>query len=267
MAFPVEGWQCSAAVVLRQDDSGRVTGEVLCDAAFAERAWQQALATLSLDCDGSGWSAAGQRGPPLGKLQADYRHLRPVLFYSPYEAAAAFVIGHRISIRQGRAIRQAIAQEHGDKIRVGESTFYAFPRPQVVKTLAAIKGVSPAKMPRLHGIADAAMEGWLDRAALRAMPHEGALEKLRSLPGIGDFFSQGILYRGAGLVDGVTDDEMTRRAYRAAFKLPNLPDYETMLRLAEPWRPYRMWATVLLHVWFRRREGASGRHQGRMRTG
>ena len=198
--------------------------------------------------------ALGDKGAPLARLQRAYRFLRPVLFHSPYEAAAAFVIGHRISVRQGRAIRQRLAQEHGDQIRVGDDVFHAFPRPQVLRALPGVAGVSPMKIPRLHAIADAALDGWLDRAALRGMPEDAALAKLRSLPGIGAFFSQAILYRGAGLADAVTDDEMTRKAFQKAFTLPRLPDRETMLALAEPWRPYRMWATVLLHVSLRREQ-------------
>ena len=132
MTFPVEGWQASAAVVMQQDSSGRVHGKVYCDDAHAEAAWKQALAALSLDYNDSGWSAAGKRGPPLGQLQGTYKYLRPVLFHSPYEAAAAFTIGHRISIKQGRAIRQRMAEEHGDKITVGKEVFHAFPRPQVL---------------------------------------------------------------------------------------------------------------------------------------
>ena len=252
MTFPVEGWQASAAVVMHQDSSGTVHGEVYCGDAHAEAAWKQALAALSLDYDGSGWSAAGERGPPLGQLQREHKYLCPVLFHSPYESAVAFVIGHRISVKQGRAIRQRMAQQHGDKIKVGNEVFHAFPRPQVLKTLTDIVGVSSAKIPRLHAIADAALEGWLNRATLRAMSEDEALEKLRSLPGIGAFFSQGILYRGAGLADAVTDDEMTKKAFQRAFSLSKPPDYETMLRLAELWRPYRMWATVLLHVSLRR---------------
>jgi 3-methyladenine DNA glycosylase/8-oxoguanine DNA glycosylase len=251
MAFPVEGWQASAIVAVRQDATGIVNGDVRCAEHCADAAWQQALATLSLDCDGSGWSDVGRRDPFLGRLQASYAHLRPVLFHSPYEAAAAFVIGHRLTIRQGRAIRRAMAEEFGDRMEIGEEVFYAFPRPQLLRKISSIKGVSAAKIPRLHGIADAALEGWLDRATLRSMTEEAALEKVRSLKGIGEFFSQGILYRGAGLADAVPDDQVTRMAFQRAFALTDPPDRETVLTLAEPWRPFRMWATVLLHVWFR----------------
>jgi DNA-3-methyladenine glycosylase II len=259
MAFPVEGWQTSAAVVLRQDDAQRIAGEVQCADQFARNAWEQTVATLSLDYDGRTWSALGQRDQFLGRLQTTYKLLRPVLFNSPYEAAAAFVIGHRLSIKQGRAIREAMAMEQGDKVQAGGSTYNAFPRPQVLRKITSIRGVSPAKIPRLHGIADAALDGWLGRAALRSMPEEAALAKIRSLKGVGEFFSQGILYRGAGLADAVPDDDVTKQAFQRAFKLEDTPTHETVLTLAEPWRPYRMWATVLLHVWLRREEGGPTR--------
>jgi DNA-3-methyladenine glycosylase II len=261
MAFPIEGWQASAAVVIRQDDKGKVMGEVHCADQHVQAAWQQALATLSLDYDGSGWSAVGDRNPFIGRLQASYKFLRPVLFHSPYEAAAAFVIGHRISIKQGRAIRQAMAGEYGDRVQVGKDSFNAFPRPQILKTITSVKGVSPAKIARLHGIAEVALEGRLDRTALRLMPEEEALTKMRSLYGIGEFFSQGILYRGAELADAVPDDSVTKQAFQRAFDLADIPDHETVLKLADPWRPFRMWTTVLLHVWLRHEEGGSVRHR------
>src|ERR1700730_2054649 len=98
MAFPVEGWRSSAAVVMRQRGDS-VTGDVHgADEADAERAWRQALATVSLDVDGQGFIDIGRRDPVVGRLQAEYKYLPPVLFHSPYEAACAFVIGHRISI-------------------------------------------------------------------------------------------------------------------------------------------------------------------------
>lgn len=105
MAFPVEGWQTSAAVALRQDERGAIIGEVHCAGGEnMEQAWWQALAVLSLDCDGVGWPQVGQRDPVIGRLQDTCHFLRPVLFHSPYEAAAAFIISHRISMKQGRAI-------------------------------------------------------------------------------------------------------------------------------------------------------------------
>src|SRR5258706_1749656 len=98
MAFPLEGWAASVLVIVREGEGGRIRGEVHGHAAESERAWRQALAALSLDVDGGGWPSVGQRDPAIGRLQERYNYLRPVLFHSPYEAAAAFIIGHRIRL-------------------------------------------------------------------------------------------------------------------------------------------------------------------------
>src|SRR5439155_8384982 len=64
-------------------------------------------------------------------------------------------------------------------------------------------------------------------------------------------FAQGILMRGAGLVDAVTDDDLTPRAIQLLYALGERPNRAAVLQRAEAWRPYRMWALVLLNVWLR----------------
>jgi len=255
MVFPVEGWRTSAAVVVRQTPMA-ITGEVHgATGPDAEGAWNQALAVLSLDVDGSGFPELGGRDPVIGRLQERYRFLRPVCFHSPYEAAANFVIGQRSSIRQARATRMAMAREFGDEIRVGEERLHAFPRPTALAALAAFPGLSGEKIERLYVVARAAMDGLLDRARLRARPVEQALDALRALPGIGPFSAQGTLFRGAGLVDVVPDDDVTKQAVQRAYDMARKPDHAGVLAIAENWRPYRMWTTVLLHLWLRREAG------------
>lgn len=256
MRFPVEGWRVSAAVSLRQDGD-RVSGEVTGAGDAAERAWEQALAAISLDFDGSGYAEVGRRDPVIGRLQEQYHHLRPALFHSPYEAAAGFTIGHRIQINQARRIRRQMAESHGAAIPVGGTTQHAFPSPQQLLTVKDFTGLSSVKIDRLHVIAQAALDGWLDRHALRAIPVDDALEKLQTLPGVGPFFSQGILTRGAGLTDSFTDDDLTIRAVKTVCRLPDSAGLPDVLERVETWRPYRMWCEVLLHVWYRSQPGVS----------
>lgn len=251
MAFPVEGWRSSAAVVMRQRGDS-IRGDVHgADEADTERAWRQALATVSLDVDGQGFIDIGRRDPIVSRLQAEYKDLRPVLFHSPYEAACAFLIGHRISILQTRRIRQRMAEQAGATIEVDGTAFAAFPDPRALLRLESLPSVAPMKIERLHHVARAALEGGLDRALLRSLPEPEALRQLQTLPGIGEFFAQGILMRGAGLVDAVTDDDITPRAIQLLYGLRERPDRAAILKRAETWRPYRMWAVVLLNVWLR----------------
>jgi len=266
MAFPIEGWTASAAVVMRQEGA-RITGEVHgADGAIAEQAWAQALATLSLDVDGAGFAEVGKRDPVIGRLQAEHKNLRPVLFHSPYEAACAFLIGHRITILQTRRIRQVMAEAAGAAITIDGSAFYAFPDPHALLKLEDFPGVSSIKVERLHAAARAALDGTLDRQQLRALPETNGLEVLRALPGIGEYFAQGILMRGAGLVDAVTDDDLTPRAIELLYGLKARPTRDEVLKRAEAWRPFRMWAVVLLNVWLRSQPAdVIGRRQTRRR--
>lgn len=253
LTFPVEGWRTSAAVTVAQAADGRVIADVYgAQGEDAEQAWKQAQAALSLDFDGSGYAEIGKRDPVLGKLQHEHHFLRPVCFHSPYEAASAFVIGHRISVAQQRALRNRLAREHGDAVTVGGETFHAFPRPQVLLDLDAFGQIAGEKMERLHGLAEAALAGRLDRDRLRSMPVEEALTELRGLRGVGDFTGKGTLLRGAGLVDAMPDDEVTRQAIQHFYGLGSPPSNDEMFERAEAWRPYRMWASVLLHAAFRR---------------
>jgi DNA-3-methyladenine glycosylase II len=251
MAFPVEGWRASAVVAMRQAGN-TISGDIYgVGKKEAERAWHQALAAISLDVDGAGFAEVGRRDPVIGRLQKEHRYLRPVLFHSPYEAACAFVIGHRITILQTRRIRQRLAEEVGEAILADGETVHAFPDPRALHRLEAFPGVAPAKVERLHAVAQAALDGTLDRERLRSLPEDDALAQLQALPGIGTFFAQGILMRGAGLVDAVTDDDLTPRAIQLLYGLKERPDRAAVLKRAEAWRPYRMWAVVLLNVWLR----------------
>ncbi len=250
MAFPVEGWQSSAAVTLRQLEDGTLEIKVF-DASDSERAKQQALAAMSLDEDGNDWPLVGNKDPFIGNLQQKYHMMRPTLFHSPYEAAAAFMIGHRISIVQTRKLRAQMAEELGEAIEFESETFWAFPGPQKLIELESFQGLNQVKLERLHVVAQAALDGLLDREYLSSIDEESALSKLETLPGVGPFFSQGILYRGVGIKDGLTHDDMTYHAIKTANNVTGDITNEQVLKIAEAWRPYRMWAIVLLHVWIR----------------
>src|SRR3954447_26423816 len=76
MAFPVEGWAGSAAVLVRQDGDD-VEFDIRAPEAVSATAAEQALAALSLDVDGSAWPAVGERNDLVGRLQREYRYLRP----------------------------------------------------------------------------------------------------------------------------------------------------------------------------------------------
>ena len=72
------------------------------------------------------------------------------------------------------------------------------------------------------------------------MPLDEALADMKTLRGIGDFFAAGIVLRGAGLVDAVSHDEITRAGMRRLYGSDDPA-------IIEAWRPFRMWCSVLVH--------------------
>ena len=248
LAFPLEGTEESAAVQLWQDDAGVVRGRSDAPDALVAAVRRQAARALSLDHDGTGWPAVGERDPIVGRLQVEHDFLRPVCFYSAYEAATSFVIGHRISRRQSAVIKRDLAERLGDRPTIAGVEMPAFPRPSRLLELREARGLNDEKIRRLHGLARAAIDGTLDTETLRSLPEADALARLRELPGVGPFTADGILYRGCGVADGLPgSDELGRTVLRDLYQLESVSAADVE-RITDAWRPYRMWAVVLLRM-------------------
>ncbi len=247
LAFVADGGEEAAGVCVR-DEGGALVGEVF-GAANPAAARAQVERILSLDVDGAGFPDIGRRDPVVGRLQARYPGLRPVNFYSPYEAGAWAIIAGRIRITQAARLKERMARELGPAVEVHGETLHAFPGPARLRRLDGFQGLFGRKVEWLRALAEATTAGRLDAARLRALPTEQALAELRALPGIGPFGSEHILLRGAGEPDYLPWREpRVPKAFATAYGLPAIPAPEEMGRIAEGWRPYRMWVTFLLRV-------------------
>jgi DNA-3-methyladenine glycosylase II len=264
MAFPVDGWASSAAAVVWQDGTtvhGEAVGPDGAEVDATAVAGQVAR-TFSLDHDGRGWDEVGQRDVVIGRLQAEFDHLRPVCFYSPYEAAVQAVIGQRISMRQAARIKTGLAEQLGASFELGGVRLSAFPLPQRLVELGEVPGLSAEKALRLQEVAEAALDGRLDADRLRSLPTHDALASLRTIRGIGEWSSQHALLRGAGVADAVpVADPRTRIAVQAAYELTAEPDNDELNAIADAWRPFRMWGFVLIRLWHSRTVGGSLRQR------
>jgi len=259
LAFPVDGSDASAAVALRQLADGHLDLEIH-GAADPQVVTRQVARVFSLDYDGSGFPEVGVRDPIIGEIQERFAFLRPVCFYSPYEAAVGAVVGQRISQRQAAAIRARLGREHGVLLTIGGVELAAFPTPAVLASLDSVPGLSAEKVERLHAVAAAALDGRLSADHLRGLPPAEALAELRTIRGIGAWSAQHVLLRGAGLADELpTEDRLSREAVRVAYGLEESPGDERFSAIAEAWRPFRMWVMVLLRVWLARERSRAPR--------
>src|ERR1700733_15751849 len=194
---------------------------------------------LCLDVDGTGFAALGERDRVVGALQRRFPGLRPVLFYTPYEAAAWAIIGQRIRMTQAALIKARLGDELGE--------LGAFPAPARLAQLSAPqRGLTDRKIEQLRALAGPAEDGALTRERLRAMTYEDGLQHLQQLPGIGPFSAELILIRGVGNPDALPDhDTRLNEAIRSAYGTSD----EAVQQITESWRPYRAWGALLLRAW------------------
>lgn len=244
LAFCVEGTWEVAGVCVRQGPAV-VVGEAF-GAADTAAVRVQVRRILSLDVDATAFSTVGRRDPVVGRLQARYPGLRPVLFWSPYEAACWTVIGQRVRMEQAANVKKRMAEELGDTVDIHGDVVSAFPPPRRLAALEGFPGLFGPKVERLRSIGEAALEGNLDSTTLRSLEPDVAMDHLRELPGIGSFSAELILVRGAGEPDHFPRHERRlHRAMAAAYGLGSEPSTEVLSAIAERWRPFRSWVAVL----------------------
>lgn len=237
--FLVEADWSPARAVVEQDGSAAVVavgGGGDFDAATA-----QVLRFLSLDVDASAWPAVGERDPVVGEAQRALPGLRPCGFHSPYEAAVWAVLFQRIRIVQAAALRRRLIEQHGDD--------GALPPPARLRGLDL--DLPGRKTEYLRAVADAALDGVLDGAALRAVPSAEAVAAVQQVKGLGPFAAELVVLRGANAPDAVPAHEARLDAEVA----DRYGAGSTVAQVAEGWRPFRTWAAVHLRVLRERRTG------------
>jgi DNA-3-methyladenine glycosylase II len=228
LSFLLDGELTPAAVTLRERDGNlHVRTHGTRDAGAVRR---QVARIFSLDHDGREYPAIGRRDPAIGRLMASLPGLRPVCFPSPYEAAAWAVLSQRISMTQAARLEDRLIAEHG----VSVDGVPCFPPPDRLKRVRT--GLPAEKITRLHAVAQAAEEGRLDAEKLRTLGDVDGPASLRTIRGIGEFWSQGVYLRACGIRDVFPEEP---RARAAAARISGSP---------ERWRPFRMWICFLLRV-------------------
>ena len=249
LAFVLDGTNSQVGVVVRQDGKG-VHGEVLGDGGTdADAVQRQVARVLSLDHDATGFDAVGGRDPVVGRLQQVARGLRPPLFYSPYEAAAWSILSARRPANQMSEVRRRLSEAHGRTFQLAGQPLAAFPTPEQLLAVHEFPGLTPDKFSRMHGVARAALNGDLDVDRLRRLGPDVCTADLQRLKGLGPFYASLITIRAVGFTDVLPTQEPQLRSLVAQLYGWDSPrtdaDFEA---LAETWRPWRTWASVLIRA-------------------
>jgi DNA-3-methyladenine glycosylase II len=248
LAFVADDLHHHCGAVLSQLPDGSLAAQISGD-ADPDAVQAQIRRILSIDTKAAGWLAAGRADPVLGAQQAAYPGLRPVLFHSPYEAAAWSMLSQRRNRTQATALRRRLSEAAGATFELAGESQPAFPLPERLLEVASFPGIEESRLARLHGVARAALAGDLDPAALRDVPAGDAMAALRRIKGLGPVYGLLVYLRSSGVTDEPAADEPRLAGYlRHYYGLAATPDPEAVLALAEKWRPFRTWASVLFRV-------------------
>jgi DNA-3-methyladenine glycosylase II len=248
LAFVADDLRHHVGVALTQQSDGSLVADVSGDAGI-DAAAAQIRRILSIDTDVTGWLAAGRADPVLGAVQAENPGLRPVLFHSPYEAAAWSVLSQRRHRAQAIAVRRRLCEAVGVSFDLAGQWEPAFPLPERLLEVAEFGGIEEARLARLHGVARAALDGQLDADTLRKIPANEAMAGLQRIKGLGPVYSMLVYLRSTGVTDGLAVGEpRLAGCVKHYYGLAGPPDAAELERIAESWRPFRTWASVIFRA-------------------
>ena len=248
LAFCLDDFTGQVGVVLRQDAAG-VHGEIVGAVRDPQAVRAQVARMLSLDREASGFAEVGLRDPVIGALQAAAPGLLPPLFHSPYEAAVWSVLSARRPALQMAKVRDQLAAQHGRVFDLAGKKVAALPTPAQLLEVTEFPGIPAEKLARLHGVARAALDGLLDVERLQRLGPQVAITEVQRIKGIGPFYASLIVIRAVGFTDVLPADEpLARDLVTRLYGLDHPCEPADLERIAEPWKPYRTWATVLIRA-------------------
>lgn len=162
----------------------------------------------------------------------------------PMDAFGALVFqiaGQQLSVASTRRILERVYAAYGGR------------NPSAVELLATepavlrAAGLSARKVETLRTVAEAFAEGTVSERGFREMSDEAIERELTALKGVGPWTVHGMLIIALDRPDVVLPGDLAlRKAMQRVYALGALPTPEDVLRIAEPWRPYRSLATAYL---------------------
>ncbi len=186
-------------------------------------------------------AAIAEIGPPPPRYRpADFETLMHVIIAQQVSTASARAISGRLNERLAKVTPEGFVALADEDLR-------------------AI-GFSRQKMVYGRDLAAAFLDGRVSLPKLRRMDDEAAIAALSSVKGIGRWSAEVFLLFSLKRPDVMPAQDLALMV--AAQRLKNLrarPDPKKLLKIAEPWRPFRSYGARML--WHYYRNGTGGRSE------
>ena len=159
-----------------------------------------------------------------------------------YAALVRAIVGQQLSVRAAQAIHGRLLEQFGGAAPTPEQILASDP-----EELRAAAGLSRAKVAFLRSLAEHVVGGSLALDRLDALPDDEVIAELVAVKGIGEWSAHMFLIFQLRRPDVLAVGDLgVRRAVERAYRLRELPSAAELVALAEPWRPYRTHACLLL---------------------
>jgi AraC family transcriptional regulator of adaptative response / DNA-3-methyladenine glycosylase II len=165
--------------------------------------------------------------------------------WDPFECAVRAIVGQQVTVRAATTIAGRIAEAFGRPLADGGGPVrIVFPDARALREAPLERaGVIAARAEAIRALAATVADGTL--ALDGTLATEDAVDRLRALPGIGDWTAQYIALRALGEPDAFPAGDLGLR--KAAGNGAGPLSEQALLARAEAWRPWRGYAA--LHLW------------------
>ena len=180
----------------------------------------------------------------LGALAKRHPGLRVPGAFDGFELGVRAILGQQVSVAAARTLAARFAASFGEPIETPFPVLTTvFPDAERVADLTAARvaqiGIPLARARSVVALAQAVADGSLVLA-----PHadvDAGLEKLRALPGVGEWTAQYIAMRALAWPDAFPHTDL------GVMKALGEKDARRVLAASEAWRPWRAYA--VMHLW------------------
>jgi DNA-3-methyladenine glycosylase II len=188
------------------------------------------------------YTELGEADPVLARLLAECGRPEPrPPLDDAYGALVRAIVGQQLSTIAARAIHARLLDHFGGQ-----------PTPQQIldanpDEMRAAAGLSRAKVTFLRSLAEHVLSGELELDRVGELPDDELVAELTAVKGLGTWTAHMFMIFELRRQDVLaTGDLGVRRAAERAYGLPDLPSVAELERIAEPWRPHRSAACLLL---------------------
>jgi DNA-3-methyladenine glycosylase II len=161
------------------------------------------------------------------------------------------IIAQQVSTASARAISGRLRE------RLSKVT----PEGLIALTDADLRAVGFSRQKMLYGrdLAAAFLDGRISLAKLRRMEDEEAIASLSSVKGIGRWSAEVFLLFSLNRSDVMPAQDLALMVAAQRLKrLKSRPDPKKLLKIAEPWRPFRSYGARMLWHYYRNGKGGIG---------